>query len=62
VEGLREAIDWVSDVKLPEMDGFEVCRRLKADAAVADIPVVHLSAMHRDDASLMGGLESGGDG
>jgi diguanylate cyclase (GGDEF)-like protein len=32
------------DIRMPEMDGFEVCARLKADPAAAAIPVVFLSA------------------
>ena len=32
------------DIRMPGMDGFEVCRRLKADAATAAIPVIFLSA------------------
>lgn len=32
------------DVKLPDMDGFEVCRRIKADPQTALIPVLHLTA------------------
>ena len=32
------------DLRMPEMDGFEVCRRLKADAATADIPVIFMTA------------------
>ena len=32
------------DLMMPEMDGYEVCRRLKADAATAGIPVVFLTA------------------
>ncbi|MCX6360173.1 MAG: response regulator [Armatimonadetes bacterium] len=32
------------DIRMPGMDGFEVCRRLKSDAATAEIPVIFLSA------------------
>lgn len=34
----------VLDVGMPGLDGFEVCRRLKADAATRDIQVVILTA------------------
>ncbi len=34
------------DINMPGMDGFEVCRRLKADASVSDIPVLFISALH----------------
>ena len=38
------------DIMLPEIDGFEVCRRIKSDAATRDIPVVMLTAKKtRDD-------------
>ena len=33
------------DLRMPEMDGFEVCRRLKADPATADIPVIFMTAV-----------------
>ncbi|HEY5283117.1 MAG TPA: response regulator, partial [Polyangia bacterium] len=32
------------DIMMPTMDGFEVCRRLKEDARLCDIPVIFLSA------------------
>jgi len=32
------------DVEMPDLDGFEVCRRLKADARTAPIPIIFLTA------------------
>jgi DNA-binding response OmpR family regulator len=32
------------DIMLPEVDGFEVCRRIKADPATKDLPVILLTA------------------
>jgi two-component system, NtrC family, sensor kinase len=34
------------DIKMPEMDGYEVCERLKADGRTCDIPVIFLSALN----------------
>ncbi|HMD63604.1 MAG TPA: PleD family two-component system response regulator [Stellaceae bacterium] len=48
------------DVMMPRMDGFEVCRQLKADRQTADIPVVMVTALS-DVASRLRGLESGAD-
>ncbi len=33
------------DIMMPEMDGYEVCRQLKADESTKDIPVIFVSAM-----------------
>ena len=33
------------DIMMPEMDGYEVCRRLKQDAKLCEIPVLFLSAL-----------------
>lgn len=33
------------DVKMPQIDGFETCRRLKADAKTKDIPVIFMTAL-----------------
>jgi two-component system sensor histidine kinase/response regulator len=34
------------DINMPEMNGYEVCRHLKADAGLKDIPVIFISALH----------------
>ncbi len=34
------------DITMPEMDGYEVCRRLKDDESLRDIPVIFLSALN----------------
>ena len=40
------------DILMPEIDGYEVCRRLKADAKTKDIPVVFITALNdKDDES-----------
>jgi len=46
------------DVVMPDMDGFEVCQRLKADAATRDIPVIFVTA-HTDEAAETRGLDLG---
>ena len=47
------------DVKMPVMDGFEVCRRLKQDARTRDIPVIFISALQSTDDKVRG-FEAGG--
>ena len=42
------------DVDMPDMDGFEVCRRLKASADTATIPVIFLTADFHKDNKAMG--------
>jgi CheY-like chemotaxis protein len=49
----------VLDLVLLDIDGFEVLRRLKADPATSDIPVVLKTAVHREDAHRQRGLEAG---
>lgn len=46
------------DVMMPEMDGFEVCRRIKINPATAHIPVIFLSTM-TESVDLAKGFEVG---
>lgn len=48
------------DVMMPGMDGFEVCRRIKADPATAHIPVVMVTALTEAPERIKG-LEAGAD-
>jgi CheY-like chemotaxis protein len=48
----------VLDIEMPEMDGFEACRRLKENAQTASIPIVMLT-VHTEPASLMQGIDLG---
>jgi two-component system sensor histidine kinase/response regulator len=47
------------DIKMPEMDGYEVCKLLKADERTREIPVLFLSASHKVSDKVKG-LEVGG--
>ena len=46
------------DIMMPEIDGYEVCRQLKADPATAEIPVIFLSAL-TDTKDKVQGLDLG---
>jgi DNA-binding response OmpR family regulator len=48
----------VLDIELPDITGFEVCRRLKLNPALADIPVVMLTTLDQAENALSG-LELG---
>lgn len=49
------------DVNLPDIDGHEVCRRLKADAFTRDIPVIMLTGEARELSQRVRGLELGAE-
>lgn len=52
----------VLDVNLPDMDGFEVCRQIKAAPTTSSVLVLLLSAQSVDLADRVTGLEEGADG
>jgi len=48
------------DVQMPRMDGFEFCRRLKANPALRDIPLILLTSLSSPQ-DIIRGLASGAD-
>jgi class 3 adenylate cyclase/CheY-like chemotaxis protein len=48
------------DVMMPKLDGFEVCRRLKADPSLPFMPIILVTAK-ADTKDVVAGLEAGGD-
>jgi PAS domain S-box-containing protein len=65
----REALDFlrqrkplmvISDVLMPEMDGYQLCQQIKADARLKDIPVILLTSLSESKA-IINGLECGAD-
>ena len=50
----------VSDVMMPQMNGFELCRKVKSDLALSHIPIILLTALS-DDKQQMYGIAEGAD-
>jgi signal transduction histidine kinase len=48
------------DVMMPEMDGLEVCRRLRATPLLAEVPILMLTALD-DRTAMLQGIEAGAD-
>lgn len=50
----------ISDIQMPVMDGYELCRRIKGEASLADIPLILLTSLSAPQ-DIVRGLESGAD-
>ncbi len=50
----------ISDVMMPEMDGYQLCRKIKSDKKLKDIPVVLLTTLSDPD-DVVKGLDCGAD-
>jgi len=60
VERLPDLV--ILDVNLPDISGFAVCKRIKANETTARIPVLHLSATMVSTDARVAGLDGGADG
>jgi two-component system NtrC family sensor kinase len=64
-EGLAKAMSMpdlvICDLNLPDMLGYEVCRRLKSNPATISIPVLQISASFVSDESKVQALKEGAD-
>ncbi|MDE2039269.1 MAG: response regulator [Elusimicrobia bacterium] len=64
-EGLEELLESLApdllilDVRMPGLDGFKLCKRLRADERYAELPVLFLTAC-KEDADFLSNLEAGG--
>jgi len=47
------------DIQMPEIDGYEICRRLKEDEVTCNIPVIFLTATYSSEKNIVKGLEMG---
>ena len=65
----REALDWLSkntpqlavlDVRMPHLDGIEICRRIKKVSRLHTVPVIVLTGM-RDEATTVAAKAAGAD-
>jgi PAS domain S-box-containing protein len=65
VEAVQKAIEIVpdlviSDVMMPQMNGYDVCRALRADPVLSEVPIVLLTALN-DRESRLRGIQAGAD-
>jgi PAS domain S-box-containing protein len=51
----------ILDINLPDIDGLEVCRRLRSRSGTAYLPIVHLTSTYLSQDNMDQGLSAGGD-
>ena len=51
----------ILDVRLPDMSGFEVCRKIRNSMQTSVLPVILVSAVHIEDKDKVEGLEGGAE-
>jgi len=56
----RKPVLVISDIMMPEMDGYQLCRRIKEDNNFKDVPVILLTSLS-DPVDVIKGLECGAD-
>lgn len=56
----KKTILIISDIMMPGMDGYTLCKHLKGNSALKDIPVILLTSL-RDPLDIIKGLQSGAD-
>ena len=66
IEGIELAVSdspdtILLDIQMPNMDGYEVCKRLRADNRTSSIPIIFLTAIKTSAKDRIRGLEIGGD-
>ncbi|MBT7143010.1 MAG: response regulator, partial [Bacteroidetes bacterium] len=66
IEGLKIAKEInpkviLLDIVMPDMDGYEVCMKLKSDTILANIPVILITAYKTDVDSRIKGFNAGAD-
>lgn len=65
IEGLRKAMELrpdlvLLDIMMPELDGYEVCRRLRATSDLSEVPILMITALD-DHLSRLQGIKAGAD-
>ncbi|MBI5756262.1 MAG: response regulator [Nitrospirae bacterium] len=58
--GKQKALIVIADILMPEMDGYQLCSKIKSDPRLVDIPVVLLTQLS-DSKEIIKGLECGAD-